>query len=103
MTKFAAINEFGEVVSIHHTYDEARFYIGDLIGNFKVMPIMTLADYMATSTDFRGLLRGQPSILYYNRGTTLGHVYLIESWDALQHQASRDELYKRYEEFIKMS
>lgn len=116
MIKFAVINRFEEVESIHHDYAGAKFYAdnenneNDLLDEstplkLKIQPVMTFGDYLKLSTDSRGFLRGKPAIAYYEpgAGTVYGPVYIIGTWDTWQHQPSRQELYKRFEEFIKSS
>ncbi|MNY73059.1 hypothetical protein D3C86_2117450 [compost metagenome] len=45
---------------------------------------MTLDEFLEISSDYRGLTGGRPSVLFLDSmtgRTTLGHVFLIESWD----------------------
>lgn len=89
--KFAIINPTEEVIAVYGDHVDAhaaREALRELDAGvtYSLLPIMTLDEWMATHTDFRGLTRGTPSVLYLDvsHGTVLSPVYLIDSWDAYQ-------------------
>lgn len=103
MMRFAIVRQ-GEVCAVYNQHKEAVQGIPTSDDHMAhVMPIMTLDDFLKTHTDFRGLLHGAPSILYLDSntgGTVLSSVYLIESWEAFQHNATGEERRCRYREMV---
>ncbi|RUS44903.1 hypothetical protein [Cohnella sp. AR92] len=84
--RFAVVDAEGKVRVIFEKQIDAVATKTYLVGS-SVRPILTIDEWLATSTDYRGFLQGFPSILYLDSesgGTVLGHVYLIPSWDSYQ-------------------
>lgn len=103
--RFAVIDQSQVVEMIFEDYpnimaiDQARKYCErrpQLAGDCTIQPIMTLDEYLKQHKDFKGIDHGRPNMLYYDNGTVLGWIYLIEGWDAYQMWTG-----KKYSEHIK--